>query len=132
MANGNALLAQNNYAQAIIEFQRASTVAGNLNDSGKKKAADQSQLDANKLAQAGEEVARTIGEKRIALDKAMAAGNAWLTQSNYAEATFEFQKAIKLAVDLKEDEKKKTADESQRFSSALAQAKAARNEGRVV
>src|SRR5439155_211896 len=93
MEAGNLLNGQSNYAQAMIEFQRAGTVAANLNDAVKKKTADESYSQANKLAQAGEEIAKTTGEKTAALDKAMAAGTTLLTQSNYAEARFEFEKA---------------------------------------
>src|SRR2546430_16092791 len=55
----------------------------------------------------------------------MADGNRLLGQTNYAQAAVEFQKAVKLARELNDTDKKKAADEGQGYASALAQAKAA-------
>src|SRR5438046_1076951 len=56
---------------------------------------------------------------------AVANGNKLLEQTSYAQAAVEFQKAVKLAGEVNDADRKKTADEAQRYASALAQAKAA-------
>src|SRR5207302_1073542 len=80
--------------------------------------------DAKRRKEQGEQN-RTLAQKRSELDQAIADGNRLLGQTNYAQATVEFQKAVKLARELNDTDKKKAADQGQGYASALAQAKAA-------
>src|SRR5207253_1556901 len=68
---------------------------------------------------------RTLAQRRSELTAAITDGNRLLVQSNYAQAAVEFQKAVKLADEVNDSDRKKTADEGQRQASALAQARAA-------
>src|SRR2546430_17137905 len=84
MADGNRLLGQTNYAQAAVEFQKAVKLAGELNDTDKKKAAEQGQGYANALAQA--KAAGRIEDEIKALEEALkvkkeAKGEAWLGEA---------------------------------------------------
>ncbi|PYJ97886.1 MAG: hypothetical protein DME23_13530 [Verrucomicrobia bacterium] len=162
MADGERLLGQTNYAQAAVEFQKAVKLAGELNDTDKKKAADEGERFAVAVSQAKaagwaedeiksfeealkvrkdakveawladakrrkeqSEQQRTLAQKRIELDKAIVDGNRLLGQTNYAQAAVEFQKAVKLAGELNDTDKKKAAEQGQGYANALAQAKAA-------
>jgi len=59
------------------------------------------------------------------LGKSIEAGNALLTEANYAQAAIEFQAGAKIAEGLKDPQRMKIADEGQRYATALAQAKSA-------
>ncbi|MEY2428358.1 MAG: hypothetical protein QOJ40_1243, partial [Verrucomicrobiota bacterium] len=66
-----------------------------------------------------------------AMDSALAEGNRLLDQTNYAKATDEFQKAGKLAADLNDAGKQKTADDGKLFASLLTQTKTASKEEEI-
>jgi len=72
-----------------------------------------------------EEMQRPLAQNKTALDATFAEANRQSGQSNYAEASVEFGKALKIAGELNDADKKKVADEGQRYTSALARAKTA-------
>ena len=165
IAKGEGLLRATNYAEAAVEFQKAVTLATELNDANKKKQADEGQRFAGELAkaksagrvedrigfleaalhvrkddkvgewlrQAREEqkqtaAARGLEERRRELGDSIAKGEGLLGATNYAAAGVEFQKAVTLAAELKDADKRKQAEAGQRFAGELAKAKSA---GRV-
>ena len=162
IAKGEGLLRATNYAEAAVEFQKAVTLATELNDADKRKQADEGQRFAGELAkakaagqvddrigfleaalkvrpdakvgewlrQAREEqrrmtVAQSLEQKKKELSDAIAKGEGLLRATNYAEAAVEFQKAVTLATELNDADKRKQADEGQRFAGELAKAKSA-------
>jgi len=162
IAKGEGLLRATNYAEAAVEFQRAATLATALNDAAKRKQADQGQRFAGELArakaagqvedrigfleaalkvrqdakvqewlqQAREEQKRIAAAKGLELRKkelgdSIAKGEGLLRGTNYAEAAVEFQNAVRLAAELKDADKRKQAEEGQRFAGELAKAKSA-------
>jgi len=162
IAKGEGLLRATNYAEAAVEFQKAATLAAELNDADKRKQADEGQRFARELAsaksagrvddrigfleaalkvrqdanveqwlrqareeQSGIAAAQVLEQKKKELGDSIARGEGLLRATNYAEAAVEFQKAMTLAVELKDADKRKQAEEGQRFAGELAKAKSA-------